>query len=187
MYTIVGLFTFIASSNVEKIQIVGFKQGLCATSSLVSLPIYLLVNYPLIFWFILFSTLLWKLFGSSRDPLLNSLNKNEIRLIKFIKLASLLRAFEVILVNTQVTFLQLFWKLDFKIVEFSRISGFFVIICTAMLFLYFEKVFENLWSLQNFRHPIERIRENLLNRNTTDSPDNIIESNQDSILYTNLI
>ncbi len=157
-----------------------------------SLPVYLLINYPLIFWFVLFSTLLWKLFGSSRDPLLNSLSDQETRLIKFIKLASLLRALEVILVNTQVTFLQLFWKLDFKIVEFSRISGFFVIICTALLFLYSEKIFENLWNLDCYRRPLDRIRSSLRGRNSANSPSNHFinrnnESNPDSLVYTNLI
>lgn len=177
-YGITGLLTLIFASDVDKVMFIGYKKGMCVTSSLASLPIFLLANYPLIFWLILFSTLLWKLFGGERDPILHKLSEADIMLLKFIKLASLLRALEVILVHTQVTFLQLFWKLDFKVVEFSRISGFFIIFCTSMLFMYFENLFAIIWSLD--LNLIRRIRTAVGNRNEG-------EENQDQIIYANLI
>jgi hypothetical protein len=51
-----------------------------------SMPIYMITNYPLIFWFMLFGTLFWKLFGGQRDPILLRLTEPDMRLIKFIKL-----------------------------------------------------------------------------------------------------
>lgn len=168
-YSITSLLTVLFASDVHQMRISGIKSSVCVTSSLASLPFYLLLNYPLIFWFILFSTLLWKLFGAQRDPLLNSLSSQEVNVIKFIKLASLLRALEVILVHTQVTFLQLFWKLDFRVVEASRISGFFVMLATSVMFLYLERV-----------GSMERIRKLFRDRRNT-------ESNSDLIVYANLV
>lgn len=138
--------------------ILGYKKGVCVTKSVFSLPIYLFANFPLIFWFILFSSLLWKLFGGSRDPNLNRLEARELKLLKFIKLASLLRAAEVLFIHTQVTFLQLFWKIDFQVVEMSRISGFFVIFVTAVLFMYYEGLFGGLSRVDVDDIPVHRIR-----------------------------
>lgn len=173
-YSITGLVTILFSADVEKMNFLGYKKGVCVTKSVASLPIYLLANFPLIFWFILFSTLLWKLFGGTRDPNYNKLDRADKKLIKFIKIASLLRAFEVILIHTQVTFLQLFWKIDFRLVELSRISGFFIILITSILFMYFENVFKRLWSIGDVRVIIHEARENT-------------EPTSESIIYTNLI
>ena len=79
-------------------------------------------------------------------------------MLKFIKLASLLRAAEVILIHTQVTFLQLFWKIDFHVVEMSRISGFFVILITAVLFIYYEGLFARFSGVNVDDIPVQRIR-----------------------------
>ncbi len=144
----------------------------CITSSLASLPVYLICNFPLVFWFILFSTLFWQLFGGTRDPLLSKLSDQDQKLLTFIKLASLLRALEVLLVHSQVTFIQLFWRISFKVVELSRISGYLVIFITAALFTYLEGM-----NLQLFT----RIRSYLRNRR-----DHMSRA-PDSISYANLI
>ena len=159
----------------------GYKRGVCVTKSVLSLPIYLLANFPLIFWFILFASLLWKLFGGSRDPILNKLTPADLQLLTFIKLASLLRAAEVILIHTQVTFVQLFWKIDFQLVEMSRISGFFVILATAALFIYYEKLFSRFWGMAD-DVPVQRIRTFI--RETREAN---AERSSDSVAYANLI
>ena len=146
----------------------------CATKSFISLPIIFLANYPLIFWFILFGTLFWKLFGGSRDPILHRLDEPDLKLLKFIKVASLLRALEVILVHTQVTLLQMFMKINLNVVEFSRTSGFLVVIVTAGLFIYYEGVLIRLWesSRRNNNEVIERNR---------------VEDQDVGVVYANLI
>ena len=174
-YTINGLFGVLFSLDVTKINVNGLSQDMCVTTSMASMPIYMITNYPLIFWFMLFGTLFWQLFGGERDPILLRLTESDMRLIKFIKVASLLRAIEVILIHTQITFLQFFWRIDFKVVEYSRLSGFLVIFLTSLVFLFYENAFAGF----SFVHI--GLREFLQRHLRFSRP------NQDLIAYANLI
>jgi hypothetical protein len=187
----------VEKSRVHDTSLSSSSAYMCITTSVASLPVYLLSNFPLIFWFILFATLFWKLFGGQRDPLLSKLTENDMRLLKFIKLASLLRALEVLLVHTQITFVHLFWRIDFKLVELSRISGYILIIITSMLFIYFEQLiphfvvsFEQIKCLDLCNKCTNHIRNKYNSRRTRSTIHNHEDDdyeNQDIIAYTNLI
>lgn len=181
-YTITFLLTAFFALDVEFYNIgIFYNSGekshlVCATKSFISLPIIFIANYPLIFWFMLFGTLFWKLFGGSRDPILHKLDESDLKLLKFIKIASLLRALEVIVVHTQITLLQMFMKINLHVVEFSRTSGFVIVLVTAGLFIYYEGILIRLW--ESRKNPFSRQNNETMERNRAEDQ---------AVVYANLI
>ena len=95
---------------------------------------------PTLYWLLVLTTVFAKLFGGSRDPILGQLNEADLKHIRFVKIASLLKFAENF-------FLHVISTHDFALspayYQTTRIIGLSLILVMATLFILYENVLIN--------------------------------------------
>ena len=97
-----------------------------------SVPFFFL---PLLYAYLLLPTFFGKFFGGSRDPLLEQLSDSEKGHLKFIKIATFLKAIDEILIHVHSSSI---FYLDPIMYKICRVTGLLLILLIAILFLFYE-------------------------------------------------
>lgn len=116
---------------------------------------------------LVFVTFFWRLFGGTQDPILNADEQtSEMRLVKFIKLTSLIDIAEVVFTIGFGVFSEPEW------ISFIRLVEVLLILSTYVLFLYYESCLDFLIEKLSWRKRTQ------LNRPLSDSRVLILQNDQ---------
>ena len=138
--------------------------------------------FPIFYWLVILPTFFSPVFGGPRDPILSKLEQSDFNLIRFIKVASVLKSLDELLLHLFTTH---YWSISYGIYEISRIFGISIILLTSILFFYYDGVYIQFRrSFFTSRDLSGNSRSIFNNRNRLDDD----ESNREDLIdYRNLV
>ena len=101
---------------------------------IVNVILLYLYFFPLLYFTLAMPTFFYKLFVTRKDPLINNLEKSDMRLLKYIKLASVLDVIEEILLYLIISHFPTYPV----VFIFTKTFGLMIIPVSSILFIYYE-------------------------------------------------
>jgi hypothetical protein len=138
-YISLTILSFKAAIHYSAVSV--FRSPICAMLKphlFTHLAYILMFFFPIVYWIFFLSVVFWNFFGGNKDPLADKLDDTDKALLKFIKLASILKSLEMFFSHLQSIF---YGVIDVTLLELSKASVFFLSLATVILFMYYENIF----------------------------------------------